>query len=299
MQWHALTTEETLASLSTDLEQGLTSSEVQERLAEHGPNVITPQKGPGPLRRALAQFNQALVIILVIAGAVTAALGEWVDSGVIFGVVLINAIIGYLQETKAVKAIQALSRSMTAETTVVRNGQRIRLSATEVVPGDIIVLQAGDKIPADMRLTYSRDLRIDESALTGESLPVDKLVAALPESTALADRANMAYASTLATSGQGTGIVATTGDVPRSDAYRVSSPARTISRPRSPARSLSSARCSCSSSWVWQRSRPSWESCAENRRWTCFLPRSRWRWALSRRACRRRSPSHWRSECHG
>ncbi len=212
MQWHALTVEQTLASLSTDLEQGLTSSEVRERLAEHGPNVITPHKGPGPLRRAMAQFNQALVIILVIAGAVTAALGEWVDSGVIFGVVLVNAIIGYLQESKAVKAIEALSRSMTAETTVVRNGQRMRLSASEVVPGDIIVLQAGDKIPADMRLTHSRDLRIDESTLTGESLPVEKLVAPLPEKTALADRANMAYASTLATSGQGTGIVATTGD---------------------------------------------------------------------------------------
>ena len=97
---------------------------MQARLAEYGPNTITPQKGVGPFRRALAQFNQPLVIILIIAGAVTAALEEWVDAGVIFGVVLVNAIIGYLQEAKAVKAIDALSRAMTTEATVVRDGRR-------------------------------------------------------------------------------------------------------------------------------------------------------------------------------
>jgi cation-transporting ATPase F len=127
-------------------------------------------------------------------------------------VVIVSAIIGYLQEAKAVKAIEALSRSMTAETTVVRDGGSVRLSAAELVSGDIVILQAGDKIPADMRLAYSRDLRIDESALTGESLPVDKLIDPLPEGAPLADRVNMAYASTLVNSGQGVGIVAMTGD---------------------------------------------------------------------------------------
>ncbi|MBN1631146.1 MAG: HAD-IC family P-type ATPase, partial [Thermoleophilia bacterium] len=211
-QWHRLTTDETLHLLATDLDTGLSSDAVEARRAEHGPNSITPQKTTGPLQRALAQFNQPLVIILIIAGAITAALREWVDAGVIFGVVVINAIIGYLQEAKAVKAIEALSRAMTTEATTVREGRRVRISAVELVPGDVVVLQAGDKVPADLRLTYSRDLRIDESTLTGESLPVEKSAQPLEEETQLADRANMAYASTLATAGQGTGIVVAIGD---------------------------------------------------------------------------------------
>jgi len=210
--WHQLTSDQTLRELDTNLDRGLDVAIVAARLSEYGPNEITPQKGPSSLRRALAQFNQPLVVILIIAGTVTAALSEWVDAGVIFGVVVINAIIGYLQEAKAVKAIEALSRSMTAEATVLRDGRRVRLSATELVPGDVVVLQAGDKIPADLRLTYSRDLRIDESTLTGESLPVEKQIEPLAAETALADRRNMAYASTLATAGQGTGVVVTTGD---------------------------------------------------------------------------------------
>ena len=210
--WYRRTTDETLISLATDLDRGLTADAVQTRLVEHGPNTITPQKGAGPLRRALAQFNQPLVIILVAAGAVTAALREWVDAGVIFGVVVINAIIGFLQEAKAVKAIEALSRTMTAEATVIRDGRRLRLSAAELVPGDVVVLQAGDKVPADMRLTYSRDLRIDESTLTGESVPVEKQTDPLAEEALLAERGNMAYASTLATAGQGAGVVVATGD---------------------------------------------------------------------------------------
>ena len=143
----------------------------------------------------------------------TAILGEYVDSAVIFGVVIINAVVGYLQEAKAVQAIEALSRSMTSEATVIRGGRRLRLPAGGLVPGDLVVLQAGDKVPADLRLSYSRDLHVDESALTGESVPVEKQVDALPEDAGLADRTNMAYASTLATSGQGTGVVVATGDV--------------------------------------------------------------------------------------
>ena len=137
-EWHRLTTDETLAQLDSDLDHGLSAATAETRLAEYGPNTITPHKGAGPLRRALAQFNQPLVIILIIAGAVTAALEEWVDAGVIFGVVVINAIVGYLQESKAVKAIEALSRTMTAEATVLRDGRRVRLSASELVPGDVV-----------------------------------------------------------------------------------------------------------------------------------------------------------------
>ena len=210
--WHYLPADEVLDLLESDREKGLDSFEVEHRKKHFGPNVITGKKGKRPLLRFILQFHQPLIYILIVAGTVTAFLQEWVDAGVIFGVVVINAIIGYLQEAKAVTAIDALSRSMTAEATVVRDGRRMRLSASELVPGDVVVLQAGDKIPADMRLTYSRDLRIDESTLTGESVPVEKQTQHLPDETPLADRTNMTYATTLATGGQGAGVVVTTGD---------------------------------------------------------------------------------------
>ncbi|MBC7294502.1 MAG: cation-transporting P-type ATPase, partial [Thermoleophilia bacterium] len=118
--WHRLTSTEILQAFNTHLDEGLANAEAQRRLRLYGPNVIAQRRGPGPLRRFLSQFSQALVVILIIAGAVTAALKEWVDAGVIFGVVIINAIVGYLQESKAVKAIEALARAMTAEATVIR-----------------------------------------------------------------------------------------------------------------------------------------------------------------------------------
>jgi Ca2+-transporting ATPase len=211
-EWHRFTIAETLSTLGTDPDSGLTRAEVEARLARYGPNTITPRKGPSALRRLLAQFTQPLVLILIVAGAVTAFLQEWVDAAVIFGVVIINALIGYLQETKAVKAIEALAKAMTVETTVVREGQRTVIPASQLVPGDVVAIQAGDKIPADIRLTYSRDLRVDESALTGESLPVEKQTDPLALDTVLADRSNMVYASTLTAAGQGTGVVVTTGD---------------------------------------------------------------------------------------
>lgn len=210
--WHRLTVPETLEILQANSELGLDEAEVQRRQTRYGPNVITPRRGPGALRRLLAQFSQPLVIILVIAGAVTAALREWVDAGVIFGVVLINALVGYLQETKAVKAIEALAKAMTVEATVVRGGQRMVLPASQLVPGDLVNLQSGDKVPADLRLLYARELRVDESTLTGESLPVDKHTDALPADTVLAERSNMVYATTLVTAGQALGVVTSTGD---------------------------------------------------------------------------------------
>lgn len=211
-EWHRLTADETRRQLDTNLDRGLSAATAHARLAGYGPNTFTPQKGSGPLKRVLAQFNQPLIIILIVAGVVTAALQEWVDSGVIFGVVVLNALVGYLQEAKAIKALEALTRIMTTEATVLRDGNRVRLSAADLVPGDVVVLQAGDKIPADLRLTSLRDLHLDESTLTGESLPVEKATTGLDADTPLADRTNMAYASTLVTSGQGAGVVIATGD---------------------------------------------------------------------------------------
>ena len=210
--WHHLPIAEVLELLEGDQDKGLDRFAVEHRLAEYGPNTISTKKGRGPLLRFLLQFHQPLIYILIVSGLVTAVLGEWVDSGVIFGVVLVNAVVGYLQEAKAVNALAALARTMTTEATVLRQGEKKRLPATELVPGDIVFLQSGDKVPADMRLFQSRDLQIAEAALTGESVPVVKDLGQLGPETALADRLNMAYASTLVTYGQGTGIVTTTGD---------------------------------------------------------------------------------------
>ena len=134
------------------------------------------------------------------------------DAGVIFGVVLVNALIGFFQEAKAVRAIEALAETMVTEATVLRSGGKTRISSTEVLPGDIVLLQSGDKVPADMRLLSARDLRADESALTGESVPVEKSHETLADDAVLADRKNMAYGSALITYGQATGIVVAIGD---------------------------------------------------------------------------------------
>jgi Ca2+-transporting ATPase len=185
---------------------------VGERLARFGPNALTPARGQSRLTRFLLQFADPLVAILVVSAVVTIFLKEYVDAVVIFGVVLLNAVVGYLQEAKAVAAIEALSRAMTAEATVVRAGEQLRLPAPELVPGDLVLVQAGDKVPADLRLVRARDLRVDESALTGESVPVEKDAAAVAGDAVLAERADMAYASTLVTYGNGAGLVVATGD---------------------------------------------------------------------------------------
>jgi cation-transporting ATPase F len=153
------------------------------------------------------------VYILVAAGAVTAILQEWVDSGVIFGVVIVNVIVGFMQESKASHAIENLAKMVTTESTVLRSGgKKIRINSEELVPGDIVILSSGDKVPADIRLFNVRDLRIDESALTGESISADKIADVLSVGTVVADRENMAYAGTMVTHGRGVGIVVSIGD---------------------------------------------------------------------------------------
>jgi len=210
--WHHLPQEEVLDLLDTDLDKGLDRLEVEDRQQNFGPNALTRRKGQGPLLRFLLQFNQALVYILLVAVIIKLFLGAWVDAGVIFGVVLLNSIIGFVQEGKALGALEALSRALTTETTVLRAGEKQRIDAKELVPGDVVLLASGDKVPADLRLLQSRSLQIDESALTGESLPVEKRSGVLGHDTTLADRANMAYSSTLVTYGTGVGVITDTGD---------------------------------------------------------------------------------------
>jgi Ca2+-transporting ATPase len=211
-QWHTLPEAEVVDSLATDPEKGLDASEVERRLEQFGSNTITQKKGRSLVVMFLLQFHQPLVYILLVAAVITSFLQEWVDAGVIYGVVLVNAVIGFIQEAKAVKAIEALSKAMTSSATVLRGGERRQIAATELVPGDIVLLQSGDKVPADLRIVASRELQIDESTLTGESVPVQKQSGLLAPDTQLADRINMAYSSTLVTYGIATGVVVTTGN---------------------------------------------------------------------------------------
>ncbi|MEN6623158.1 MAG: cation-transporting P-type ATPase [Smithella sp.] len=210
--WHNMPSNEVIVLLKASPDKGLDLNEAEDRRKQFGDNVITSKKGKGPLIRFLLQFHQPLIYILLAAGLVTALLKEWVDAGVILGVVVVNAIIGFLQESKAVKAMEALARTMVTEATVIRQGEKMRISSAQVVPGDIVLLQSGDKVPADLRLLAIRELQVDESALTGESMPVQKAEDVLSQDTVLADRNNMAYGSTLVTYGQATGIAVATGD---------------------------------------------------------------------------------------
>ena len=210
--WHHHAAADVVARLGTSVDRGLDGAEVAARRQRHGANVLSTRRGHGPLVRFLLQFHQPLIYILLAAAVVTALLDEWVDAAVILGVVLVNALVGFIQEGKAIAAIEALGRTLTTEATVVRGGRRERVDAVGLVPGDIVLLQSGDKVPADLRLITCRDLQVAEAALTGESVPVEKALDVLAADAALADRRNMAYASTLVTYGQAAGVVTAIGD---------------------------------------------------------------------------------------
>jgi len=209
--WHALGSDAAALALGTDSTKGLSADEVAVRLDRHGRNLLPAPKGRSAVMRFLLQFNAGLVYILVVAGTVSIVLGEYTDGAVICGMVLTDALIGFFQEHRAIQAVDGLSRSMLTEATLRRDGARFRLPASEVVPGDIVILEPGDRVPADVRLLSCRDLHSDESMLTGESAPVSKRAEALPEDTVLADRRNIAYAGALVTRGNAEGIVIGTG----------------------------------------------------------------------------------------
>jgi magnesium-transporting ATPase (P-type) len=208
---HHLPAHEVVVLLESDAAKGLTSDEAARRLERFGPNVLPKFRRHGPLLRFLLQFHHPLIYVLLAATVITALLGEWVDAGVIFGVVLVNAIVGFIQESRAEAALDALASMMKTEARVRRDGQTIRVPSENIVPGDVVLLESGDKIPADLRLTRVRELRVDESALTGESVPVEKADQVLPPETVVADRRNMAFSGALVTYGQGTGVVVSTG----------------------------------------------------------------------------------------
>nr|WP_232020277.1 cation-transporting P-type ATPase [Sulfuriflexus mobilis] len=211
MSWHTQDSAATFLKVSSSAD-GLSQQDAQQRLEKFGPNRLRPAKKKGPLARLLMQFHNVLIYVLLGAGVVTALLGHWVDSGVIFGVVVINAIIGFIQEGKAEKALDAIRNMLSQQAMVKRNGKFINLPAELLTPGDIVFLQSGDKVPADLRLFKTRELRIEEAMLTGESVPVEKVTQPVAEQATIGDRKCIAYSGTLVTYGQGQGVVVATGD---------------------------------------------------------------------------------------
>ncbi|HJO36360.1 MAG: HAD-IC family P-type ATPase [Pseudomonadota bacterium] len=190
---------------------GLAATEAAARLAADGPNRLPEPPQPSLVVRFLRQFRNLLIYVLLAASVVTALLGEWIDTSVILGVVVINAIIGFVQEGRAEQALAAIRGMLAPQASVLRDGAVRRVAAETLVVGDVVLLEAGDRVPADLRLLTLHNLAIDEAALTGESAPVDKTPAPLPAGTELADRHNMAYAGTLVVRGQGRGVVTATG----------------------------------------------------------------------------------------
>ena len=212
LAWHHIDSDEVARALEVQVDRGLAADEVLRRLEKHGRNVVTAPPGTPPWLKFLKQFHQPLVYALLAASVITGLLQEWVDSTVIAGVVVLNALIGYIQESKAERSIEALSRMIKTRATVRRGGKRLRVESEDLVPGDVVLLEAGDRVPADLRLFEQQSLHIDESALTGESLPVSKDADSVEEDSVLADRKCNAYAGTLVTAGIGAGIVWGTGD---------------------------------------------------------------------------------------
>lgn len=208
--WHTLTEAQVGQLLSTD-PSGLTEGEVRGRIARHGPNRLAASKRRSALMRLLMQFHNVLLYVMMAAALVTAVLGHWIDTGVLMAAVVINAIIGFIQEGKAESALDAIRAMLSQHATVIRDGQRRQIDAMELVPGDWVVLVSGDRVPADLRLVDVRDLRVDESALTGESQPVEKSAGAVAADAPLGDRFGMAYSGTVVVYGQATGIVVGTG----------------------------------------------------------------------------------------
>ncbi|WP_090058573.1 cation-translocating P-type ATPase [Lentzea fradiae] len=208
---HGLPVPEVVLLAETDQHDGLSTGQWRQRFTDLGPNELPPRRGRHWSLRLLGQLHHPLIYVLMVAAAITAALGEVVDASVVLGVVVINAVIGFVQEARAEKALDALVSMVRTEVTVVRDGLTARVPSVELVPGDVVLLDAGDQVGADLRLVGASELRIDESALTGESVPVTKDPVVLPPGTALADRTNMAYSGTLVTAGSGRGVVVATG----------------------------------------------------------------------------------------
>ena len=209
--WHAISVAKVFADLASS-KDGLGADEIEARRQKYGLNRLPAPPRRSPLVQFLNQFNNVLIYVLLCAAVITALLADWVDAGVIVGVVLINAVIGFLQEGKAEKAVDAIREILSHEALVLRDQRKVSVQVEELVPGDIVFLHSGDKVPADLRLFQCRDLRIEEAPLTGESVPVDKTTEEVSAESAIGDRTCMAFSGTMVSFGQGTGVVVATGE---------------------------------------------------------------------------------------
>src|SRR5215475_8758985 len=209
--WHALAVDEVVKRLATSVTKGLEAGDASARLQKHGPNRLPEGKKRGPFMRFVSQFNNILVFVLLGAGFIKLMLGLWVDAGIIFGVVLLNALLGFIQEGKAEKALDSIRNMLSSEARTLRGGEPRMIPAEELAPGDVVLLESGDRVPADLRLAEVKNLRTEEATLTGESVPTDKTIDPVSEKATVGDRENMAFSGTMVVSGRATGIVVATG----------------------------------------------------------------------------------------
>jgi calcium-translocating P-type ATPase len=208
--WWTLPADQVLDGLKTSRD-GLDKAQAEERLAAHGPNKLPEAPRPGALIRLARQFNNLLILVLIGAAAITAALGHWIDTGVIMAVVIINAVIGFVQEGKAEAALEALRDMLAPRANVIRAGERMSIPGSDLVPGDVVVLEAGDRIPADLRWLELAGLTVEEAILTGESVPVRKALDPVDAEAALGDRSSAGFSGTMVAEGTGSGVVTATG----------------------------------------------------------------------------------------
>src|SRR5215471_18036729 len=209
--WHAMSQAEVVKRLDTSSENGLNLSEASARLQDYGANRLPESRKRSLLAKFFAHFNNVLIYVLIAAGFTKLMMSEWIDAGIIFAVVLLNALLGFIQEGKAEKALDSIRNMLSAEARTMRSGETRMIPAEQLVPGDVVLLESGDKIPADLRLIDAKNLRTEEAALTGESVPAEKTVDAVPANATVGDRESMAFAGTMVVSGRATGVVVATG----------------------------------------------------------------------------------------
>src|SRR5215467_9738111 len=210
--WHAMPQAEVGERLATNSEKGLNLSQTSDRLQKYGLNRLPESRKRGPFARFFAQFNNILIYVLLAAGFIKLMLSLWIDAGIIFAVVILNALLGFIQEGRAEKALDSIRNMLSPEARTIRGGETRIIRAEQLVPGDIVLVESGDKIPADMRLVDAKNLRTEEAALTGESVPAEKTVDAVPANAMVGDRESMAFSGTMVVSGRATGVVVATGN---------------------------------------------------------------------------------------
>ena len=220
LSWHSEEIDTVFDKIKSQPE-GLKSEDVQQRIEKYGANRLTPPPKRSRWYAFFLQFHNTLIYVLLVAAGLTAIFEHWVDAGVILGVVVLNALIGFVQEGKAEKALDAIRNLISPQASVYRDGKRATIPSDQIVVGDVVMLEAGDRVSADLRLFKAKNFYVDEASLTGESLPVEKSILSVDDSSAIGDRACIVYSGTLVTTGQGTGVVVATGD--RTEIGKISS----------------------------------------------------------------------------